>query len=114
VVPDNLKSGVHLAHRYEPELNRTYEEMGRHYGVAIIPARSAKPRDKIFERVAIDEDEIRISARLDNAEWSVPVRTSRPRERKQFGRSRGRLAEYLDRREPSAEFGKLLSLLCRK
>ena len=31
---------------YEPELNRTYEEMGRHYGVAIIPTRSAKPRDK--------------------------------------------------------------------
>ncbi len=46
IVPDNLKSGVHLAHRYEPELNRTYEEMGQHYGVAIIPTRSAKPRDK--------------------------------------------------------------------
>ncbi len=46
VVPDNLKSGVHLAHRYEPELNPTYAEMGQHYGVAIIPTRSAKPRDK--------------------------------------------------------------------
>lgn len=46
VVPDNLKSGVHRAHRYEPELNPTYAEMGHHYGVAIIPARSAKPRDK--------------------------------------------------------------------
>ncbi len=46
VVPDNIKSGVHLAHRYEPELNPTYAEMGQHYGVAIIPTRSAKPRDK--------------------------------------------------------------------
>lgn len=46
VVPDNLKSGVHRAHRYEPEINATYAEMGNHYGVAIIPARSAKPRDK--------------------------------------------------------------------
>ncbi len=46
VVPGNIKSGVHLAHRYEPELNPTYAEMGQHYGVAIIPTRSAKPRDK--------------------------------------------------------------------
>lgn len=46
VVPDNLKSGVHLAHRYEPEINATYAEMARHYGVAIVPTRTAKPRDK--------------------------------------------------------------------
>jgi transposase len=45
-VPDNLKAGVTRACRYEPELNRTYEEMAAHYGVAIIPARRRKPRDK--------------------------------------------------------------------
>ena len=39
VVPDNLKSAVHLAHRYEPELNRPYEEMGKDHAVAIIPNR---------------------------------------------------------------------------
>lgn len=34
------------AHRYEPELNRTYAEMAAHYGAAVIPARPRKPRDK--------------------------------------------------------------------
>ncbi|MCY7417224.1 MAG: IS21 family transposase, partial [Chloroflexi bacterium] len=46
VVPDNLRSGVTRAHRYEPEINRTYEEMAAHYGCAVIPARPRKPRDK--------------------------------------------------------------------
>ena len=45
-VPDNLRSGVTKANRYEAELNRTYEEMATHYSIAIIPARAYKPRDK--------------------------------------------------------------------
>ena len=46
VVPDNLKAGVIQPSRYEPELNQTYEEMAAHYGVAVIPARPRKPKDK--------------------------------------------------------------------
>lgn len=46
VVPDNLKSGVSKACRYEPVINPTYQDMALHYGVAIIPARPVKPRDK--------------------------------------------------------------------
>ena len=46
VVPDNLRSGVSRACRYEPDLNRTYQEMAAHYGVAVVPARPRKPRDK--------------------------------------------------------------------
>jgi len=46
IVPDNLKSGVDRAHRYEPDLNRAYAEFAEHYGVAILPARVRKPRDK--------------------------------------------------------------------
>jgi len=46
VVPDNLLSGVTKAHRYEPDLNPTYLEMATHYGVAIVPARVRKPKDK--------------------------------------------------------------------
>jgi hypothetical protein len=46
VVCDNLRSGVTKAHRYEPDVNATYQEMAAHYNVAIIPARSYKPRDK--------------------------------------------------------------------
>lgn len=64
VVPDNLKSGVHRAHRYESELNPTYAEMARHYGVAIIPTRSAKPRDKAKAEVAVQIVERWILARL--------------------------------------------------
>ncbi|MCB1629843.1 MAG: IS21 family transposase, partial [Xanthomonadales bacterium] len=46
VVPDNLKSGVLRAHRYEPELNPAYQELADHYGVAVLPTRVRKPRDK--------------------------------------------------------------------
>ncbi len=46
VVPDNLKAGVRLPNRYEPDLNPTYQEMATHYGVAVIPARVRKPKDK--------------------------------------------------------------------
>jgi len=46
VVPDNLKSGVNQACRYEPELNQTYLEMANHYGTAIIPTRVRHPKDK--------------------------------------------------------------------
>ena len=46
VVPDNLKSGVTKACRYEPGVNLTYEEMAHHYGVAVVPARPRKARDK--------------------------------------------------------------------
>src|ERR1035441_6409066 len=46
IVPDKLKSGITKACRYEPSVNRTYAEMAAHYGVAVIPARRAKPRDK--------------------------------------------------------------------
>lgn len=46
LVPDNLKSGVTKAHRYDPELNQTYHEMAMHYKIAIIPTRIVSPRDK--------------------------------------------------------------------
>lgn len=46
VVPDNLKSGVHRASFYDPEVNRSYGMMASHYGVGILPARPRKPRDK--------------------------------------------------------------------
>ena len=45
-VPDNLKTGVIRACRYEPLLHRSYQELAEHYGTVIIPARKQKPRDK--------------------------------------------------------------------
>jgi transposase len=44
-VPDNLKSGVARACRYDPDVNPTYQDMAAHYDTAIIPARPRHPRD---------------------------------------------------------------------
>jgi transposase len=46
LVPDNLKSGVHRASFYDPEINRSYGAMAEHYHVGILPARPYRPRDK--------------------------------------------------------------------
>lgn len=45
-VPDNTKTAVTKPCLYEPELNPTYYDMARHYGTAIIPARTYRPKDK--------------------------------------------------------------------
>lgn len=64
VVPDNLKAAVTRAHRYEPELNRTYTDLAQHYGFAVIPARTAKPRDKAKVEVGVQVVERWMLARL--------------------------------------------------
>jgi transposase len=46
LVPDNLLSGITKACRYEPGINRTYQELAVHYGAAVVPARVRKPKDK--------------------------------------------------------------------
>ena len=63
-VPDNLRSGVTKPHRYEADVNATYQEMAQHYGVVIIPARSYKPRDKAKVEVAVQIAERWIIMRL--------------------------------------------------
>jgi transposase len=45
-VPDNLRSGVSKASRYEPDINPTYHDLAEHYGVAVLPARARRPKDK--------------------------------------------------------------------
>ena len=46
VVCDNLKAGVTKPSRYEPGINRTYQDLAEHYGFVVLPARVRKPRDK--------------------------------------------------------------------
>ena len=46
LIPDNLKSGVTKACRYDPELNPSYQQLASHYAVAVMPARHYKPKDK--------------------------------------------------------------------
>jgi transposase len=53
VVPDNLKSAVTHPSYYEPDLNPTYRDLGEHYGVAIIPARPYRPREKAKAEVGV-------------------------------------------------------------
>lgn len=65
-VPDQLKSGVTKACRYEPGVQRSYAEMARHYGTAIVPARPYKPRDKAKVEVAVQIAQRWILARLRN------------------------------------------------
>lgn len=66
LVPDQLKSGVTDADRYEPLIQRTYEEMARHYGTAVLPARPAKPKDKAKVERAVQIAQRWILARLRN------------------------------------------------
>ena len=64
VVPDNLKSAVTRPCFYEPELNATYSDMAQHYGLAIIPARPYKPRDKAMVELGVLLVQRWITARL--------------------------------------------------
>ena len=70
LVPDNLRSGVTRPHRYEPDVNATYQDMAAHYGVAIIPARSYKPRDKAKVEAGVLLAERWILARLRNERFT--------------------------------------------
>lgn len=64
VVPDNLKSAVSKACRYDPELNPTYQQLAEHYGVAVVPARPYKPKDKAKAEVGVQVVERWIMMRL--------------------------------------------------
>jgi len=64
IVPDNLRQGVKHPNLYEPDLNPTYLEMAQHYGVAVIPARVKRPRDKSKVEVGVQVVERWILARL--------------------------------------------------
>lgn len=46
VTPDNCKTAVKKHVRYDPVLNRTYQEWAEYYEIAVIPARPGKPKDK--------------------------------------------------------------------
>jgi transposase len=106
VVPDNLKAGVKHPSRYEPDLNPTYQDLAEHYGVAIIPARVKKPKDKAKAEVGVQVVERWILARLRNrtffslADLNQAIREFldelNGRLMKHLGRSRRELFEMLD------------------
>jgi transposase len=46
LAPDNLKSAVAKAHRYDPVINPAYTRLAEHYEFAVVPARVRRPKDK--------------------------------------------------------------------
>ena len=106
-VPDNLKSGVTLAHAYEPEINRTYEELAQHYGAVVIPTRVARPKDKPKAEVSVQIAQRWVLAALRHrtfftlADLNTAIRDRidvvNARPMKVVGVSRRTLFEQLDR-----------------
>ena len=66
LVPDNLKSGVTKAHRYDPDVNPAYTELSEHYGFGVLPARPHHPRDKAKVETGVQIVQRWIVARLRN------------------------------------------------
>jgi transposase len=66
IIPDNLKSAVHKANKYEPELNQSFLDFANHYGTSVLPARGYKPRDKALVEKAVNIAYSRIFAPLRN------------------------------------------------
>jgi len=107
VVPDQLKSGVTRPCRYEPELQRCYEELALHYGTVILPARPGSPRDKAKVEVGVQVAERWILARLRHQTFfSLPALNQRigelrvelnDRTMRHYRASRRALFEQLDR-----------------
>lgn len=99
-VPDNLKSGVTKAHRYEPELNPAYQDFAEHYGLAILPARARKPRDKAKVENAVQVVERWILAALRNRQFFSLA---------ELNRAIGELLEGINRRPFKKREGSRLS-----
>jgi transposase len=66
IVPDQLKSAVTGACCYEPAVQRTTAELGRHYGTTILPARPKSPRDKAKVEAGVLVAERWLLARIRN------------------------------------------------
>ena len=66
LVPDNLKAGITKPSRYEPGINRTYQDLADHYGCVVLPTRIRHPRDKAKVEVAVQIVERFVVAKLRN------------------------------------------------
>jgi len=69
LVPDNLKSAITKANKYEPEINRAMEDFANHYNTTVVPARVRKPRDKALVENQVKIIYTRVYARLRNSEF---------------------------------------------
>ncbi len=68
-IPDNTKTAVVKSDLVEPILNKSYQEMARHYRTTIIPARPRKPKDKAADENMVGNVSRRIIATLRNRQF---------------------------------------------
>jgi transposase len=68
-IPDNTKTAVIKAHRFNPTLNRNYMAMAAHYRTTIVPARSRTPKDKGSVENLVGNVTRRILAPLRNRQF---------------------------------------------
>ena len=54
IVPDNLKSAVTCADRYDPKINESFLDMANYYGMVVMPTRPVKPQDKAKVEVHVN------------------------------------------------------------
>ena len=66
LVPDNAKVAVIKACLFDPMVNRSYTDMARHYGTAVLPTRPRKPRDKAKVEACVGIVERWLLGRLRN------------------------------------------------
>lgn len=107
LVPDNLKAGITKPSRYEPGINRTYQDLADHYDCVVLPTRIRKPRDKAKVEVAVQIVERFVLAKLRNrtffslAELNAAIKECvtaiNAKIMRKIGASRTELLETLDR-----------------
>jgi len=103
----NLKSAIHKASFYDPEVNRSYGAMASHYAVGILPARPRRPRDKAAVEAGVRFAQSYIIGRLRNVTFfslaecnaaiAVAVERMNSREMRRLGMSRRQLFEAIER-----------------
>jgi hypothetical protein len=69
LVPDNLKSAIVKADRYEPDVNKALEDFANHYGMSIVPARARKPKDKALAENQVQLIYSQVYARLRDEQF---------------------------------------------
>ncbi len=69
LVPDNLKSAIVKASRYEPDINRALEDFANHYDTTVVPTRTRKPKDKALVENQVRMKYTRIYAKLRNMQF---------------------------------------------
>ncbi|QEC52786.1 transposase [Anseongella ginsenosidimutans] len=69
LVPDNMKTAVTRADRYEPTINQTLEDLANHYQMTVVPARPRKPKDKSLAENQVKLIYTRVLAKLRNRQF---------------------------------------------